>query len=303
MEKKNKEIILLCGIPAAGKSTWSLDYVTKNPNWIRLNRDDMRYMFKGVGVTVPKIEKLITNTLYDAVHKALNANLNVIVDQTNLKESYINEFIDEFIYKADISFRIFDISIDKAIERDSKRERKVGEEVIRKMNKDYLRLFDSFDFSTRKMKPRIITERFDNPTDLPKGIIFDMDGTLSLCNGKRNIFDWNRVDVDDVSETVRETLLLYKQAGYTIIIMSGRDSAAREKTEYWLKFYEIPYDELFMRSFNDMRKDSIVKKELYNNFVKDKYWIVLSVDDRNSVCRDVWRALGIKCYQVEDGNF
>jgi histidinol phosphatase-like enzyme len=260
-------------------------------------------MLKGVGVTDSRVEKLISATLFDAIHKALNSNLNVIVDQTNLKAVYINEFIEEFKYKADISFKVFDITVEEAIDRDSKRERKVGEDVIKRMYKDYVNLINTFDFTVRPKEDKIITERFNNSTNLPKGILVDLDGTLALCNGKRHIFDWGSVDLDDISETVKESLLLYKNAGYKIIIMSGRDSAAREKTIVWLNEHNIPYDDLFMRNFNDMRKDSIIKRELYDKFVKDKYWITLSFDDRNSVCSDVWRALGIKCYQVEDGNF
>ena len=62
MKKNNLEILILIGIPASGKSTWSKEYVRKNPNWVRVSRDDFRDMLKSAQVCEPKIEELI-NTL------------------------------------------------------------------------------------------------------------------------------------------------------------------------------------------------------------------------------------------------
>lgn len=35
------------GLPASGKSTWAKEFVAKNPNFIRLNKDDFRAMMGG----------------------------------------------------------------------------------------------------------------------------------------------------------------------------------------------------------------------------------------------------------------
>ena len=81
----------------------------------------------------PKIESMISELVTVAIRKSLARKLNVIVDATNLRAKYINEFIDEFKHEADIDFRIFDISLAKAIERDNGRVAKVGEAVIKKI--------------------------------------------------------------------------------------------------------------------------------------------------------------------------
>jgi hypothetical protein len=57
-----------------------------------------------------------------------------------------------------------------------------------------------------------------------------------------------------------------------------------------------------MRPANDFRKDSLIKKEIYENDIKGKYNVIMVYDDRNQVV-DVWRGLGLKCAQVEPGEF
>ena len=38
---KNLKVKILIGIPASGKSTWSLNYIRNNPDWTRVSRDDL----------------------------------------------------------------------------------------------------------------------------------------------------------------------------------------------------------------------------------------------------------------------
>lgn len=58
-----------------------------------------------------------------------------------------------------------------------------------------------------------------------------------------------------------------------------------------------------MRTTGDARKDSIVKKELFEAHVKQHYFIKFVLDDRNQVV-DLWRLdLGLTCLQVNYGDF
>jgi hypothetical protein len=52
----------------------------------------------------------------------------------------------------------------------------------------------------------------------------------------------------------------------------------------------------------DMRKDSVVKQELFERFVRDKYNISFILDDRQQVV-DMWRGLGLTVFQVAEGDF
>jgi len=58
-----------------------------------------------------------------------------------------------------------------------------------------------------------------------------------------------------------------------------------QETKKRLNENKIPRDELHMRKTDDVRKDSVVKKELYDEFIKDKYNVRFVIDDRPQVVR------------------
>jgi hypothetical protein len=57
-----------------------------------------------------------------------------------------------------------------------------------------------------------------------------------------------------------------------------------------------------MRETGDRRKDSIIKKEIFDRHIRDVYNIEFVLDDRNQVV-ELWRSLGLTCLQVADGDF
>jgi hypothetical protein len=58
-----------------------------------------------------------------------------------------------------------------------------------------------------------------------------------------------------------------------------------------------------MRTVGDVRRDSIVKKELFETHVANRYFIQMVIDDRDQVV-DLWRLeLGLPCVQVNYGDF
>lgn len=299
MKKENLKILILVGIPASGKSTWSADYVRRNSDWVRVNRDDFRKMLKNAQMCEPKVEDMITDLMKVAITKCLMRKLNVIVDNTNLKQRYIKDFIDTFKYYADIDYRVFDISVDKAIERDNNREAKVGEGVIKKMHDDYKVLIDSFNFQpVKKVERDHLVPDFSS--ELPQAVIFDIDGTLALM-GDRSPFDWMKVYKDDVNDIVVEQIEFHRSKGRKILIVSGRDGVCRGVTEEWMEMYGIKYDAFYMRPENDYRKDTQIKKEIYQNEIEGKYNVVAVYDDRLQVL-DMWYKEGIFTFNVNQGN-
>ncbi len=300
MKKNNLKILILIGIPASGKSTWAKDFVRKNPEWARVNRDDFRNMLKNSQTCEPKVEDMITLLVKETITKSLMRKLNVIVDNTNLKLKYINEIIEEFKYSADIDFRVFDISLDKAIERDNQREAKVGTGIITKMYKDYKNLLDSFDFQpiNKVERPHLIP---NYKSELPDAVVFDIDGTLALM-GNRSAFDWMKVYKDDKNDIVAEQVEFHKSKGRKIIIVSGRDGVCKKLTMDWLELYGIEYDEIYLRPENDYRKDTAIKREIYNTYIKEKYNVLAVYDDRLQVL-DMWYDEGVFTFNVNQGNF
>jgi hypothetical protein len=135
-----------------------------------------------------------------------------------------------------------------------------------------------------------------------KAIICDIDGTLADM-GKRKPYDFEKVDQDQVKHATAEAVRVFHTAEYRIILLSGREDASKTKTIAWLKANDIPYHELHMRRSKDFRKDSIIKKELYEAHIKNKYEVLLVLDDRDQVVK-MWREeLGLTCFQVDYGDF
>jgi hypothetical protein len=257
-------------------------------------------MLRNETVCEPKVENYITNCVNHVILTSLHAGFNVIVDQTNCKAKYIEELCDLVKNFAIVNFRVFDISVEKAIERDLGRKNPVGEVVIKRMYKNYKDLMDGFDFTTRKQIPIIITEA-KNTKRLPEAVIVDMDGTLAFNNGKRGFYDDNCLS-DDLSEAVKEQVLYQKSIGRTVIILSGRDTNALDSTTIWLDHHEVPYDKIYLRTFGDYRKDHVVKEDIYNKYIKGMYFVRLVYEDRESVV-EMWRGLGLKCFQVDYGKY
>ena len=134
-------------------------------------------------------------------------------------------------------------------------------------------------------------------------IICDIDGTLALING-RSPYDDKLVYTDKLNQPVADLIRKLHRTGTAIVYLSGRMETSRSVTEEWL--YEnnmwFPDQQLFMRKKDDYRQDAIVKKELYEEHIKDKYYVEAVFDDLDQVV-NMWREEGLLCCQVYYGNF
>jgi predicted kinase len=301
MKKKELEVIINIGCPASGKSTYTMEFLAKNPNYVKVGRDDYRYMLRNQGFTEPKIEKMITDLVDQAILSALSNKLNVIVDNTSLKISSINHIIKLVHDYANVSYRVFDVPYKTLLERDAARDRSVGEPVLKRMWGDWVILKDSFDFQPvpRNTKVTHIVPNFKS--DLPQAIWVDLDGTLALSYGRRDMFDWSKVDRDSLNEIVAEQVKFHKSMGRKVIIVSGRDEVSKSLTEDWLKFYDVEYDLIFMRPANNFEKDTVIKRRIYENEIKGKYNLICAYDDRKQVL-DLLFDLEIFTFSCNQGN-
>lgn len=298
---KQLKVLVLVGIPASGKSTWAKEFISQNVGWIRVSRDDYRLMLKNQQFCEPNIEKLVTQLVNSTINESLNNGLNVIIDNTNVQAKYINEFVNLVKFKADINYKIFPISLADAIERDKNRQAKVGEKVINKMYEDYLHVVKNYDFTPIKKQIKFYKEPVHDKKkeDI---IVFDIDGTVAHFQNHRGPFDWNKVDKDDVDKVVADQVKLHMKNGDKIFFVSGRDDTCRDLTANWLASHGLKYEKLLMRKAGDNRKDSIIKKEIYENEIFPKYNVKVVYDDRNQVVKQL-RSMGLKVFQVADGDF
>lgn len=284
----SQTLTLTRGLPASGKTTWAKEQVKARSNVVRISRDDIRTMLYGRPYKHTKArEAAVTEVRNDAISAALGLGRSVIVDETGLHP----EVQDTMAYMAEewaASFHVQDFTNVHWIEcmrRDAERcgDERVGAAVIKRMYRKYL------------------AEPYSNDPDLPSVVICDLDGTLAHMQG-RSPYDMSRVGEDTVDLKVREHVTLESGAN-GLILMSGRSADAKAATIDWLDRHDIAYTALYMRSIGDNRPDYIVKRELFDVHVRDRYHVELVLDDRQSVV-DMWRnELGLTVWQVAEGDF
>jgi predicted kinase len=277
------KLLMLRGLPASGKSTYARTLADKG--WVRVNKDDLRAMLHN-GKWSREHEKQVLAIRDHIIEQSLSAGLSVVVDDTNLAPKH-RQTLTELAKKHAATFetKTFDVPIEECIKRDLARANSVGERVIRQM-------YDQF------LDPP--PDAYHPPEDKPSAVLCDIDGTLAHMRN-RSPYEWSKVGEDSLDDAVKGLLDLCN-FGYQIILLSGRDSVCRPQTEEWLRSYGVPYDQLFMRAENDNRKDSIVKRELFDDFIRNNYQVQFVLDDRDQVVK-MWRAMGLKCLQVAEGDF
>lgn len=290
MKRHMSKILFTRGLQGSGKSTWAKQFCIDNPDWVRVSRDDLRTM-RGQ-YWRPKDEGMISKIELDAIVSALKFGKNVIVDAMNL--NYERDIIGKLdqIAKADVfvSHQIkdfTDVPLEECIKNDLKRPNSVGEKVIRKTYNKYL-------------APEPV--KYEEDPSLPSCIIVDIDGTLAKMNG-RSPYDWDRVGEDSVNLPVASIVEDYRKVNRNVIIFTGRDGSCYDATKEWLFYNGIPWDELHSRGEGDNRKDSIVKREMFEKYIRGRYYVDFVLDDRDQVV-DMWRKeLGLTCLQVDYGDF
>jgi predicted kinase len=295
---------MLKGLPASGKSTWAKEQVRLSKGRTkRVNKDDLRAMIDA-GEWSKTSEKHVLEIRDQIVTHYLSKGYNVIVDDTNLSpkhEETLRAIVDVINASAWtpggeplINFEVkwFDTPLAECIRRDMLRPNPVGKKVIRRF---YEQIKDLYE-------PKIEY----NP-DLPECIIVDIDGTLAHMNG-RSPYDYTQVHTDVVDPVVADIVRRYRTVDIMednplyVIIVSGREDSCKPETEKWLQDNHIPYDELHMRKSDDDRDDRIVKKEIFDAWINNRYNVKFVLDDRNRVV-EMWRSLGLKVLQVGEGDF
>lgn len=277
--------IITVGISCSGKTTWAEEWCRTN-NAVNVNRDDIRFtnIYSGGNWSTYKFtsakERLVTEIQEKLCEAAIESGKNVVISDTNLKQSRVDawkKFLKDLGF--DVEVKVFDVTLELAWKRDSARENGVGHDVIYNQWLQY-----------QKMMGRKTNE---GDASLPNAVIFDVDGTLASMEG-RSPFEWHRVGEDKPRHEVFAMLYGYHYLGYKIIIMSGRDGCCEEETRKWLNFHlssSVSYV-LHIRAKDDVRKDTVIKEEIFWEHISDNYNVKAVVDDRPCMIR-LWNSLKI----------
>lgn len=146
--------------------------------------------------------------------------------------------------------------------------------------------------------------------------IFDIDGTIAdnshrthhLQKQPKDWASYHKGVADDGPHKHIIGLANVLSSRAQIVLCTGRHEEQRPITTIWL-YHNTGFvgpDEssarLYMRANGDHRPDHVVKAELLAKIKEDGFEPIMAFDDRNSVV-EMWRANGVPCAQVADGNF
>jgi predicted kinase len=278
------KLVVCKGLPGSGKSTFAKAYQAEHPGTIRVNKDEFRATLHD-NVFTKGNENFVLAMRDHAIGLALGAGRSVVCDDTNLAPKHLAR-MEEIAAKhgATVEIKDFtDVPLETCIQRDLARPRSVGERVIRGMHRQFL-------------EPKPTPPAYDPA--LPPCIIVDLDGTLALFD-RDKVSPYDRdFSKDEVNQALYNVLVRF-MGSHRIIILSGRKDTFKEETESWLADHNVIYAGLYMRRADDNRKDAVVKEELYNEHIKEKYNVVAIFDDRLQVCR-LWWKLGLPLFRVGD---
>jgi predicted kinase len=289
------------GLPGSGKTTWA----RAQRGHVRVNRDELRRMLHGGPLLTGWAEVQVTIAQRALVQSLLCAGVNVISDDTNLRPRAVRDLAElALACGAEVVIRDFtEVPLDECVARDAQRtgDERVGEDAIRGMYRRYLdgRPLPLPVPALASAAPRA---PYSPPDGAPEAFLVDIDGTVAVMNG-RGPYEEHRVSEDRPNPPVIAVVRALHAAGYRTVFCSGRRESCRTDTEAWLAAHVgAPYDALLLRPDGDGRMDAIVKADLFDRHVRDRYRIVAVLDDRDQVVR-MWRSMGLTVLQVGEGNF
>ena len=143
--------------------------------------------------------------------------------------------------------------------------------------------------------------------NLPKAVIFDVDGTLcnvsgirhllpprDLPRGMRNFDAFHEASLNcPPHEDVLFAAHSATQSGMHVVILTARGEKHRDLTDKWLIQHEIDYAGLYMRPEGDERVDVEVKREALARI--RRHWDPVHAWEDNPNIAELYRSEGIIC--------
>lgn len=141
--------LILQGIPTSGKSTWAKKHQLissmMGESWCIISCDEIRKTFNNKKYKFNKqIEDKVWDHFYKLVERRALLGNNIIIDNTNLKQAYINTIAYLLPDNYTVQIKCFPISLPKAYIRNYIRWIKTGKwiplKVIKTMYKNYKKI-------------------------------------------------------------------------------------------------------------------------------------------------------------------
>jgi len=299
------ELIITRGLPGSGKTTFAEQWVTESPaTRRRVNRDSLRRMIHiNAQSATQDTEAVITKTAADLVRAFLRAGLDVVVDDTNLRQRTARQWATlAAVTGAELTVKdLTGVPLSTCLERNAARpgDARIPSGVIETMHAKYV-ASGKLPHPTADANTGSEWQPWEPTIGLDPVYLVDIDGTVAI-KGDCDIYDGSKAYLDTPNWNVVRIIRMLQKT-HRVVYMTGRDAEHRHVTAEWLKVNGLIAHELHTRPLGDKRKDSTVKHELFNQRIRGKYNVAGVFDDRNQVV-EMWRAIGLTVFQVADGNF
>ncbi len=305
------KLLITRGLPGCGKTTYARAWVAQDPQRrARVNRDDIRAMltdsvFVQQTATDPGTERVAIAARDALVTALLKRGVDVIIDDTNLP-SRIARDLRRLATAAGAEFEVIDMSdvpLDECLRRNAVRDgrERVPGDRIRDMHARFV-VGRPYPLPLADEPETAVGKGYRPVPGTPPIILVDLDGTVALM-GNRSPYDETRVHEDQPNAPVIAAVRALHAAGHAVVFCSGRTEGCRAATQVWLaEHVGVPYEALHMRRVGDTRKDSVVKLEIFDREIRDRYTVLAVLDDRASVVA-MWRSMGLTVFAVADGQF
>lgn len=148
-----------------------------------------------------------------------------------------------------------------------------------------------------------------------KVIIFDIDGTLADSDHRLHLINGHKKEwqlffdgaADDPPHYEIQWLnhIMAERDEVELIVLTARPEKQRAMTERWLAEHGIIHAELILKTAREEAAripDQDFKERILDELIAQGRRPYMVFEDRQSVV-DMWRRRGIKCLQVQPGDF
>lgn len=149
-----------------------------------------------------------------------------------------------------------------------------------------------------------------------KTIIFDIDGTLAdgehrmhliRAEGKKDWQTFFNLALDDPPHQEIQWLnhIMAERDDVELLVLTARPEKRRAITEKWLEDHDIMHTELILKTDEEEAlrvTDHDFKERVLDELIAQGRKPYMVFEDRQAVV-DMWRRRGIKCLQVQPGDF
>lgn len=95
-----QEVLIMVGISGSGKTTYTKQWLKTHPNYIRINRDDIRKVLVQnldgyyQRTDLQELEAMVTSIETTIFNRSIIKGFNVVIDNTNLTKEYVFKWTD-----------------------------------------------------------------------------------------------------------------------------------------------------------------------------------------------------------------